>query len=45
MRNEKEEYQRRVQSFFKDTDTNIEVISERMMQFNTLMAYYRCAMM
>lgn len=45
MRNEKEEYQKRVQSFFKDADTNIEVISERMMQFNTLMAYYRCAMM
>lgn len=46
MRYEKEEYQKRVQSFFKDTnDTDIEVISERMLSFNTLMAYYRCAMM
>lgn len=44
MRNEKEEYQRRVQSFFKDT-SNLGEISERMMQFNKLMAYYRCAMM
>ncbi len=46
MRYEKEEYQKRVQSFFKDTnDSDIEVISERMLSFNTLMAYYRCAMM
>lgn len=43
MRYEKEEYQRRVQNFFKDT--NVEEISERMMKFDTLMAYYRCAMM
>lgn len=43
MRYEKEEYQRRVQSFFKDTD--VEELSERMLAFNTLMAYYRCAMM
>ena len=43
MRYEKEEYQRRVQSFFKDTD--IEGLTERMLAFNTLMAYYRCAMM
>ena len=46
MRYEKEEYQKRVQSFFKGTnDTAIEQLSERMMAFNTLMAYYRCAMM
>ena len=46
MRYEKEEYQKRVQSFFKDTnESDIEVISERMLSFNTLMAYYRCAMM
>lgn len=43
MRYEKEEYQRRVQSFFKGTD--VEELSERMLAFNTLMAYYRCAMM
>lgn len=43
MRYEKEEYQRRVESFFKGT--NVEEVSERMMAFNTLMAYYRCAMM
>lgn len=43
MRNEKEEYQRRVQSFFKED--NVAELSEKMMQFNTLMAYYRCAMM
>ena len=43
LRYEKEEYQKRVQSFFKDTD--VEHLSERMMRFNTLMAYYRCAMM
>jgi len=40
---EKEEYQKRVQSFFKGTD--VEQLSERMLAFNTLMAYYRCAMM
>jgi len=46
LRYEKEEYQKRVQSFFKDTnESDIEVISERMLSFNTLMAYYRCAMM
>ena len=43
MRYEKEEYQRRVQSFFKGAD--VEELSERMLAFNTLMAYYRCAMM
>ena len=43
MRYEKEEYQKRVQSFFKDTD--VEELSERMIKFNSLMAYYRCAMM
>lgn len=43
MRYEKEEYQRRVQSFFKGAD--VEELSERMIKFNTLMAYYRCAMM
>lgn len=43
MRYEKEEYQRRVQSFFKDT--NVEELSQRMLEFNTMMAYYRCAMM
>lgn len=43
MRYEKEEYQRRVQSFFKGAD--VEELSERMLSFNTLMAYYRCAMM
>ena len=46
MRYEKEEYQRRVQSFFKDTnETSVAELSERMIKFNTLMAYYRCAMM
>lgn len=43
MNYEKEEYQKRVKSFFKNTD--VEVLSERMMAFDTLMAYYRCAMM
>lgn len=43
MRYEKEEYQRRVQSFFKGAD--VAELSERMLSFNTLMAYYRCAMM
>lgn len=43
MRYEREEYQRRVQSFFKGAD--VEELSERMLAFNTLMAYYRCAMM
>ncbi len=43
MNYEKEEYQKRVKSFFKNTD--IEALSERMMAFDTLMAYYRCAMM
>jgi len=43
LRYEKEEYQKRVQSFFKDTD--VEELSERMIKFNSLMAYYRCAMM
>ena len=43
MHYEKEEYQKRVQSFFKGTD--VEQLSERMLAFNTLMAYYRCAMM
>ncbi len=43
MRYEREEYQRRVQSFFKGAD--VEELSERMIKFNTLMAYYRCAMM
>lgn len=43
MRYEKAEYQKRVQSFFNVT--NVEELSERMMSFNTLMAYYRCAMM
>ena len=43
LRYEKEEYQRRVQSFFKGAD--VEELSERMLAFNTLMAYYRCAMM
>ena len=43
MRYEKEEYQRRVQSFFKGAD--VEELSERMLAFNTLMSYYRCAMM
>ena len=43
LRNEKEEYQRRVRSFFKGT--NIDELSERMLEFNTLMAYYKCAMM
>jgi len=46
LRYEKEEYQRRVQSFFKDTnETSVAELSERMIKFNTLMAYYRCAMM
>ena len=43
MRSEKEEYQKRVQSFFKEE--NVEELGERIMQFNTLMAYYRCAIM
>ena len=43
MRSEKEEYQRRVKSFFKNS--NVEKLSEHMMKFETLMAYYRCAMM
>ena len=43
MNYEKEEYQKRVKSFFKNAD--IETLSERMMAFDTLMAYYRCAMM
>lgn len=43
MRYEREEYQRRVKSFFEDT--NVEELGERMMKFETLMAYYRCAMM
>ena len=43
MRYERDEYQRRVRSFFQDT--NVEEISDRMMKFETLMAYYRCAMM
>ena len=43
MRYERDEYQRRVQSFFKDGD--VTELSERMIKFNTLMAYYRCAMM
>lgn len=43
MRYEREEYQRRVKSFFEDT--NVEELGERMMNFETLMAYYRCAMM
>ena len=43
MRYEKEEYQRRVKAFFEDT--NVEELGERMMKFETLMAYYRCAMM
>ena len=46
MRYEKEEYQRRVQSFFKNTnDLAVAELSERMIRFNALMAYYRCAMM
>ena len=43
MRFERDEYQKSVQSFFKDT--NVEQLSEKMLSFNTLMAYYRCAMM
>ena len=43
MRYEREEYQKRVQSFFKGED--VAELSERMLAFNTLMAYYRCAMM
>lgn len=43
MRSESAEYQKRVQSFFNVK--NVEELSERMMSFNKLMAYYKCAMM
>lgn len=43
MRYEKEEYQKRVKAFFEGT--NVEELGERMMKFERLMAYYRCAMM
>lgn len=43
MRYERDEYQKRVKAFFEDT--NVEELGERMMRFESLMAYYRCAMM
>ncbi len=43
MRYERDEYQRRVRSFFREGDTGH--ISDRIMKFENLMAYYRCAMM